>query len=121
MKASNDENDMIFIDIFQLTATLENSIVLLGEMSKALDLDDSSLVQVVFANDKKPIKIIKVAEKLIKKNPDKLKLILKLMATARRLERVSDLIENVAEEIVYYVEAKVLKHKKKKEKLDPKV
>ncbi|MEX2573948.1 MAG: hypothetical protein WD317_06605 [Balneolaceae bacterium] len=31
-----------------------------------------------------------------------------------KLERVGDLVKNTAEEIIFYIEAKVLKHKKEK-------
>ena len=32
------------------------------------------------------------------------------------MERVGDYVTNIAEEIIFYVKAKVLKHKKKKKK-----
>jgi phosphate transport system protein len=32
----------------------------------------------------------------------------------KKLERVGDLIKNIAEEIIFYVDAEVLKHKRKK-------
>ena len=35
-----------------------------------------------------------------------------LLLIHRKLERVGDLIKNIAEEIIFYIEAKVLKHKK---------
>ncbi|MBK8557118.1 MAG: hypothetical protein IPL65_15700 [Lewinellaceae bacterium] len=38
----------------------------------------------------------------------------------RKLERIGDQTKNIAEDVVFYYEAKVLKHKKRKEKLqDP--
>jgi phosphate transport system protein len=38
------------------------------------------------------------------------------MSMIRKLERVGDQSKNIAEEIIFYFEAKVLKHKKKKQK-----
>lgn len=43
-----------------------------------------------------------------------LQLYLYLFSIIRKLERVGDLAKNVAEELIFYIEAKVLKHKKKK-------
>jgi phosphate transport system protein len=36
----------------------------------------------------------------------------------RKLERVGDHCKNMAEEIIFYIEAKVLKHKSKKKKAE---
>ena len=38
---------------------------------------------------------------------------LNLMSVIRKLERVGDLQANIAEEIIFYVDAEVLKHDKK--------
>lgn len=51
---------------------------------------------------------------IIKKNPENMEDTLQLLSFIRKLERVGDQIQNIAEEIVFYHEAKVLKHKKKK-------
>jgi phosphate transport system protein len=40
---------------------------------------------------------------------------LHILSTIRKLERVGDQCKNMAEEIIFYVEAKVLKHAGKKE------
>ena len=40
--------------------------------------------------------------------------LLNLISIVRRLERVGDLNSNIAEELIFYVEAKVLKHEKEK-------
>ena len=37
-----------------------------------------------------------------------------LFSVVKKLERVGDLIKNVAEEIIFYIDAEVVKHKKKK-------
>ena len=38
-----------------------------------------------------------------------------LLSMIRKTERVGDYITNISEEIIFYVKAKVLKHKKNKE------
>ena len=50
----------------------------------------------------------------IRKNPDRLEQALYILSTIRKLERVGDQAKNIAEEIIFYVEAKVLKHRKDK-------
>ena len=47
---------------------------------------------------------------LIKDFPDDVKKLLFLFSTIKKLERVGDLTKNIAEEIIFYIEAKVIKH-----------
>lgn len=46
----------------------------------------------------------------IKRNPQEVEYYLGLLSIIRKLERAGDQSKNIAEEIIYYVEAKVLKH-----------
>lgn len=50
----------------------------------------------------------------IKKHPDSAETCLTLMNLCRKLERSGDHITNIAEEIVFFMDAKVLKHSEKK-------
>jgi len=50
----------------------------------------------------------------IQKNPDRAFECLHLFSTFRRLERIGDHCSNIAEEIFFYIDAKVLKHSGKK-------
>ncbi len=45
--------------------------------------------------------------------PDDIEESLYLLTIIRKMERVGDLVSNIAEEVIFYVEAKVLKHGKK--------
>ncbi|MFT3740534.1 MAG: phosphate signaling complex protein PhoU [Breznakibacter sp.] len=47
---------------------------------------------------------------LIKENPDDIKKLLFLFSTIKKMERIGDLIKNIAEETIFYIEAKVIKH-----------
>lgn len=51
---------------------------------------------------------------LILKNPEYINDTLRLLDFIRKLERVGDQTQNIAEEIIFYIEAKILKHKKVK-------
>ncbi len=53
-------------------------------------------------------------EELVRKDVDRyLHAGLYALSTVRKLERIGDLSKNIIEEVVFYVEAKVLRHKKK--------
>lgn len=51
----------------------------------------------------------------LQKNPAEILCGLKLMLLIRKMERIGDHCSNIIEELVFYVEAKVLKHKGKEE------
>jgi phosphate transport system protein len=49
--------------------------------------------------------------------PQKIDIYLYLFSTMKKLERVGDLAKNIAEETIFYVDAKIVKHKDSGEKL----
>jgi phosphate transport system protein len=55
-----------------------------------------------------------IIENEIKKDNAIIKEALILFSVVKKLERVGDLIKNVAEEIIFYIDAEVIKHKRKK-------
>ena len=78
--------------------------------------DGTSTAKLVFELDHK-IDIINfnatdIITNYMKENIDEIKPCLSLISTIRKLERVGDLNLNIAEEIVFYVDAKVMKHSK---------
>jgi len=56
----------------------------------------------------------KVIAQMIEKDPFSITDTLLLLSFIRKLERVGDQTQNIAEEIIFYIEAKILKHKKDK-------
>ncbi len=107
-----------FIEDFNLIKMLEVSISMLDEMTEAIKNEDTKLAKKAFKHDDKldehDKNALLIAEKLVKENPKSIESILKLFSITRRLERVGDLTKNIAEEIVFYIDAKVLKHKRNK-------
>jgi len=57
---------------------------------------------------------IEVLTSYIQQHTDETEPALYILSTIRKLERVGDQIKNLAEELIFYVDAKVLKHVKKK-------
>ncbi len=87
----------------------------------ALENDDTDIARRVFIKDEEIDNLNRSALPLIaayiREHPDlDLVPLLNLVSIVRRLERVGDLSCNISEEIIFYVEAKVLKHSKRKEK-----
>jgi len=66
------------------------------------------IVDVINANS------FSIIEEEIKKDNTIIAEALILFSVVKKLERVGDLIKNVAEEIIFYIDAEVVKHKKKK-------
>lgn len=85
---------------------------------QAFEKEDSSIARGIFKRDELLDDINRRAMSLImeylKKFPDDLEQSLNILSIIRRLERVGDQTENIAEEIIFYIEAKVLKHSNKK-------
>lgn len=72
----------------------------------------------VFKKDKKLDKIklnsFSIIEEEIKKDNTIIGDALILFSVINKLERVGDLIKNIAEELIFYIDAEVIKHQKKK-------
>lgn len=112
------EEDMT--EKFKLIKMYDVAISMLQDMDAAMENEDTKLARKIFKKDdflnETNKNAAKVAAQLIEKYPSKIKLILKLFSIIRKLERVGDLTKNVAEELIFHIEAKVLKHKKDQKK-----
>jgi phosphate transport system protein len=95
----------------------ETAIQMMSHVFSAFISEDTQLARKVFAKDKILNEInrdaSRVTAELIQENGAEIQEYLYLFSIIRKLERVGDLTKNAAEEIVFYLEAKVLKHKKK--------
>jgi len=87
-------------------------------ISEAYENKDVKVARKVFKQDKILDKInansFAIVEAEIKKDNAVIDQTLLLFAVIKKFERVGDLIKNIAEEIIFYIDAEVLKHKKKK-------
>lgn len=102
----------------RLDEMYDMAIQMLEKVVEAFDAEDSKKARKVIVMDETLNEINRnasqITSKLIQEDPDRIQRYLYLFSIIRKLERVGDLVKNVAEEIVFYLEAKVLKHKKKK-------
>jgi len=103
------------IKSLELVEAFDASDEMLGFIIDAYEHEDSALARKVFEKD---IFIDDITDRAIhtlsdyfKVNHSNIEKDLYLLLIHRKLERTGDLIKNMAEEIIFYVEAKVLKHK----------
>jgi phosphate transport system protein len=91
---------------------------MLADTLEAFDAEDMRLVRTIFKRDKLLDAIdeesLNNVTECIRDHPDQTRNALLVMSMIRKLERIGDQSKNIAEEIIFYYEAKVVKHKKKK-------
>ena len=108
--------DNNLLDVTQLLVMYEEAIEMTGILRTAFEMEDSKIARSVFKQDEILDELNLKANKLIagyiRANIDKTEQGLYALSIIRKLERVGDQCKNIAEEIIFYIEAKVLKHKK---------
>ena len=106
--------DKGLIKTIRLTEMSEVSQLMLEDVTRAYREDNTKVARSVFSKDLELDEINKnastIAEDHIKSNLDKIQQALLIISIIRKLERVGDHITNIAEEIIFYKEAKVLRH-----------
>jgi phosphate transport system protein len=111
---ANTPFDKELLDVTRLIEMFNMSIEMLADVKKAFDYEDTKVARGIFQKDDLLDEINananKVVEAFIKSKPEKIRQALHIISTIRKLERTGDQIKNVAEEIIFYMEAKVLKH-----------
>jgi phosphate transport system protein len=95
----------------------EEAINMFNDTLAAFEKEDTLLARGVFKKDDFLDKININANSIIldflKEYPTEMDLSLYALSIIRKLERIGDQCKNIAEEIIFYVEAKVLKHSHK--------
>ncbi|MBL7870917.1 MAG: phosphate signaling complex protein PhoU [Cyclobacteriaceae bacterium] len=117
LHANLHKNNLSLIERFKFDSFIDLFIEWLHEVKKSIKSDNPDLVKKIIKSSQimeKRKSATKLAAELIKENPDKVKVILRLYALVQRMARIGSMITNICEEIVFYREAKVLKHHAKK-------
>lgn len=111
--------DSELLDDTQIIEMYHEATLIMEEILTAFINEDAAVARSIFRRDELLDNINRKANTLIseyiKAHPDNMDQALNLLSIIRRLERVGDQAENIAEEIIFYLEAKVLKHTKKRE------
>lgn len=107
-------------ELFETTGVPEmydECVSMLCDTLQAFDKENNQLARAIFGRDEKLDVINRKANatigEYIKMNPQEIEYGLNILSVIRRLERVGDQTKNIAEEIIFYIEAKVLKHRTK--------
>jgi phosphate transport system protein len=111
--------DKALIEKIQLQEMFEAALSMLEDVTTAYAEDDSRLARSIFARDEQLNEINRnvapQVEEYLKLKLENIHQALLLLSIIRKLERVGDHIKNIAEDVIFYKEAKVLKHIDKKE------
>ncbi len=114
------EPEKSLLETSRLVEMFDTSIIILQEVMEAFDKEDTKLARSVFKKDEILDEINLNANQavsdFIRANTERINQSLYLLSTIRKLERVGDQCKNIAEEIIFYIEAKVLKHKTQAQK-----
>ena len=105
------------LDITRILPMYEESVNMLEDTQEAFEKEDTILARSVFKKDDFLDDVNRTSHKVIERHlleyPADISQGLWLLSIIRKLERVGDQSKNIAEEIIFYLEAKVLKHKGK--------
>ena len=105
------------LEVTRILPMYEESVNMLEDTQSAFEKEDTILARGVFKKDDFLDNVNKashnVLEKYVHEHPEDLSQALWLLSIIRKLERVGDQAKNIAEEIIFYLEAKVLKHRHK--------
>ena len=106
--------NMEVLESTQLIQMYEGSISILTDAQVAFEFENTLLARTIFSRDEVLDEINRRADanisEYIRENLNNINEALYILSIIRKLERVGDQSKNIAEEIIFYVEAKVLKH-----------
>ncbi|WP_439881206.1 phosphate signaling complex protein PhoU [Pontibacter sp. MBLB2868] len=104
----------------QVLPMYAEALAMLQDCRGAFKNNDPKLAKDLIKRDKILNKIYRksdsVVTKYMTKHPDRISEALALLSIIKKLERVGDQVTNIAEEVIFYREAKVVKHRQDKKK-----
>ena len=107
--------DKQLLKITRAVEMYDAALNMMNEVLEAFEKENTAIARKVFEQDELlddiNIKANAVIADYIRSHPDSIESSLYLLSIIRKLERVGDQAKNMAEEIIFYVEAKVLKHR----------
>lgn len=111
-----DKNfDLKLLEITRVVEMFEAAIQMMNETMDAFDSENTIIARKIFQQDELLDEINNKANTIIaeyiKNHTENIEPALYLLSVIRKLERVGDQSKNMAEEIIFYIEAKVLKHR----------
>jgi len=111
---SNSSFDADLLNATRINEMYDCALSMLRDVQVSFEQDDPKLARQVFKKDDVLDEINAQANQTIMEyiqaHPDKIDQCLHIVSMIRKLERTGDQTKNVAEEIIFFIEAKVLKH-----------
>lgn len=108
------------IEMTNVQPMFEEALIMFRNCQQAFLENDTALAREIIKRDKILNKIYRKSDniviKYLKNDPEKIKDGLILLSIIKKIERVGDQVSNIAEEIIFYKDAKIVKHKGKKKK-----
>lgn len=108
------------LDVTMVVEMYDECLQMVAEILNAFEKEDSAIARSIFKRDELLDQINRKANELIanyiSEHPEDMEQSLTVLSMIRRLERIGDQAENIAEEIIFYIEAKVIKHLSKRDK-----
>ena len=115
---SNGPLDQKLMEESNVIPMYEAAVRMLEETKVAFESEDTLIARKIFKSDDYldhiNIEAIQNLTEGMKSDPSKITDALYIISIIRKLERIGDQLKNIAEEIIFYIEAKVLKHAKLK-------
>ncbi|MER2999106.1 phosphate signaling complex protein PhoU [Pontibacter populi] len=110
------------LEITKAVAMFDEALSMFHDCRTAYKANDTDHARAIIKRDKMLNKIYRKSDSIIaefmRNNPDSILEGLALLSIIKKVERVGDQITNIAEEIIFYQDAKVVKHKSKKKNKD---
>jgi phosphate transport system protein len=104
------------VEELQIEKMFDGLISMLSDSFVALESENTRMAGKILSKDTEIDLLyrnsIDILAACLQKKPDMIRCGLKLMLLIRKLERIGDHCGNIVEEIVFYIDAKVLKHDK---------
>ncbi len=118
LRDEEEQFELEHIKTLRLPEMYATALKMLQDSLEAFEKENNQIPRTIFKYDEKLDKYnrnasIAIAE-IIQNRPKSTIKYLNLLSINRKLERVGDQIKNISEEIIFYLEAKVLRYKKKK-------
>ncbi len=111
--------DPELINAFRFRDMTNTTMEMLSILCESFETDNTELARTIFSKDEQVDEINTLANEALTKyvkninDEEKILQAIYFLSIIRKMERTGDYITNVAEEIIFYVKAKVLKHKRK--------
>lgn len=110
--------DARLIEKMRVEEMFETALSMLENITDAYVKSDTKLARKVFKKDKVLNKInmlsFGIISEEVKADPQLIDQFMLLFSVIKKVERIGDLMTNIAEEIIFFKEAEVVKHRKKK-------